>query len=91
MQHVVLSLLHEEQAKLSYYLRYVYCLQFDEVDLCTYNRLYITRMYILHGMIPFLIYGHMYIYIYIYISLLYICYRKLVIFRVENSYYFVQF
>ena len=38
VQHVVLSLLHKEQAKVSYYLRYVY-LQFDEVDLCTYNRL----------------------------------------------------
>ena len=35
VQHVVLSLLHEEQAKDHTTLRYVY-LQFNKVDLCTY-------------------------------------------------------
>ena len=37
IQHVVPSLLYEEKAKVSYYPRYFY-LQFDKVDLCTYNR-----------------------------------------------------
>ena len=49
---IVLSLLRGEQAN---WYHTVYLPQFDEVDLCTYNR----RMYILRGMmILFLSYGH---------------------------------